>query len=289
MLGLLAALTLAAPEPAERVLAVAFATGPWRFDGPVEVFTGDQIYEYMDGAGELPVACGYQRLAVARLLDAGGRKFTVELFQCGTSAEAFGVYSLRRQPGEAIVRLTHRARHVEGELCGWRGSHAWVVASQAQPAPNRDDLVALARQLETRIPDQGTLPALLARLPVAEIKPDSARFFHGKFALDTLWFRRDNLLGLPLPDDAQPVKVDAVAARYHQPAGQLILVSYPRAELAAQAHARWSDARGEHEAALLADKLLGLVVQTADAAGAATLAERLRATMAKPGEAWTAG
>ncbi|MBI5834837.1 MAG: hypothetical protein HZB16_21260 [Armatimonadetes bacterium] len=293
MWALLAVILLAtppkAPEPPEALLRAAFVAGSPRLDGAIEVFTGEHIYEYMDGAGELPVACGYRQLAAARLVDAAGRKLTAELILCPGPAEAFGIYSLRRQPGEAIVPLSHLARHLDGELIGWRGPYFWVVSSLAQPAPSQDDLLATAKLIEARIPDAGALPDLLGRLPIADLKPDSARYCHGKFGLDTFWFRRDNLLGLPLPSDGRPVDVEVAAARYEKPVGQLIVAHYPSVELAAAAHARWAAAKEAHELAVLDGAWLGLVVDAASEADAAVLAERLKATMAKPGPAWTEG
>ena len=292
MAALLALLLMAGtPEAADpaALLRAAFAAGSPRIDGDVAQFTGDQIYEYMDGAGELPVACGYLKLASAKLVDQAGRKLTAELFSCPGSAEAFGIYSLRRQPGETIVPLTHLARHVDGELIGWRGPWFWVVSSLAQPAPSQDDLLAVAKQIEARIDEPGTLPELLGRLPLADLEPDSARYCHGKFGLDTFWFRRDNLLGLSSPTDAHPLAVEVAAARYEKPAGQLIIAHYPSAELAKAAHARWSAAKADHELAVLDDAWLGLVVDADSEADAVALAERLRATMAKPGPAWHEG
>ncbi|MCC7491249.1 MAG: hypothetical protein IT204_02830 [Fimbriimonadaceae bacterium] len=284
MLPLLTVLLLAAPNPSEQVLRAVFTTGAVHLAAPVESYTGEQIYDYMDGAGELPRACGYRSLAVGLLTD-GRRKLTVELFASGRDAEAFGIYSLRRQPGEEIVVLTHRARHVAGELAGWRGSYTWVLSSAAEPVHRRDELRALAQRLEAALPAAGDLPDLLRHLPRAGLLADSARFFHGKFALDTVWFRPANLLGLPLPTDAEPLPVDVVAASYERPAGSLLVARYPTADLATAALARWQAAAEPDERGLVRDCLLGLVVECADPTA---LLAALRERLANPGEPWPA-
>ncbi len=278
---LLASMLLAPPAP-EAVLQAAFADGAWRPSGAPRIITGTDIYEYMDGAGELPLACGYRRLVVQALRHGDGRQLTVELYACANSADAYGIYSLRRQPGEEIVALSHRARYVEGELAGWRGVYTFVLSTAARTQVSRDELAALARRVEAQIGDAGALPDLLRYLPAEGRVPDSGRYFHGKFALDTVWFQRDNVLSVG-------ERTETVAARYEQPAAGALVTAYATADEAQVALAQWAKSRSAGEAAVAVGSRLGLVFDAADAGAAETLSARLRRSLADPGPVWTEG
>jgi hypothetical protein len=279
----LGALLAAEPAPPADILKKAFTDGPWRVAGAVDVYTGDGIYDYMDGAGELPRACGYRALAVAHLNGPKDAQATAELFATAADADAYGIYSLRRQPGEAIVPLTHRARWVDGELAGWRGPYAFV-ASGDRDKLTRDDLTAIAKRVEAAINPPGALPELLRRLPTEGLVADSARYFHGKFALDTVWFREANVLGVS-------EQTNCAAARYDKPAGTVLVVQYPDAKSCVAALAGWQALgdKGKGESAVASGTLLGLVTEVTDEAGGKVLAERLGARLAETGAAWSEG
>jgi hypothetical protein len=244
--------------------AVSGADG-WRVSAPPQVFAGDQIFEFMDGEGEIPRACGFRALAVLGCAHRSGASVQAVLFGMDSSAAAYGLWTMRHGSGGADIALTHAARLAERQLIAWRGSWTLILTAAGDPRPADADLTALARALESAIAEEGRPPDLLARLPAAGIAADSVRAFRAKFALDAVWFKADNVLGL---SDATEV----VTAEYRRPAGRLLVVRYPSAAEARRVAASWRpDAAKE---GVRREGRLLIVAAAADRAGVTELLAR---------------
>lgn len=282
------------PTPASPVelLRQGVETAGWTIAGEPEVFDGEAIYDYMNGEGEIPVACGYQSLATADITgpaDAGAR---IELFAMGTAANAFGLYSLRREPEDDRVELTHPAVLAPGQLTGWKGSYTYVVRADDPAQLEEDSLLVLAKGLEQAIPEPGALPDLVKSLPTDGLVAGSSRFFHGKFALDTIWFAAENVLQVS-------TLTDCAAASYTAPQGRLLVITYPPQADPAAALAAWAtltsatdDGAGHWlskdgtAGAMLVDRRLVLAWECAGPEDVVALLKKLRTSVAAPAGDW---
>jgi len=231
-----AATPAAAPAPVD-ILRGGVATAGWKLAGEPEVFEGEGIYEYMNGEGEIPVACGYHSLATADLTCPAQAGARIELFAMGNSANAFGLYSLRREPADERLDLTHPAVIAPGQLIGWKGAYTYIVRADDPEALEEDTLQVLAKGIEQQIAEPGELPELLRRLPSEGLLAGSSRYFHGKFALDTIWFEPHNVLQVS-------ALTEGAAAEYTTPAGQVLLIDYPPQAKPESALAAWSKLHG---------------------------------------------
>src|SRR5579871_5973910 len=84
----------------------------WALQEGPKYYSGDQLFDYMDGAAEIPKAYTFQRLATAKY-HRGTTVLEVAIFAMGDAADAFGYYSARgfleRNPRakESVVPLDH--------------------------------------------------------------------------------------------------------------------------------------------------------------------------------------
>ncbi|MBI2301857.1 MAG: hypothetical protein HYU66_23380 [Armatimonadetes bacterium] len=274
----------------------ALAPG-WSLAGKLEAFRGEGIYDYMDGAGEIPRACGFVALAAAPFRHQGGLEVTAEVLRMSSDADAFGISSLWRDPAARKVALTHRACLRGGELFSWRGAYAIAIREPRTGRLTADPAIALARALERRIAAAGALPSLLRCLPRRGCVEGSARYFHGKYALDTLWFRSDNVLRLG-------ADTSVALADYSRPKGRAGVVSYPTKRRADEALEGWRralgaargangawlvDTREQHLGAFAAGSRIGIIFSAPDRASRQSLLDAVRAGVASPGPAWSDG
>jgi len=289
--GPAAAPTTTVTGPADSLRQGVSAAG-WKLAAEAEVWEGEQIYDYMNGEGEIPVACGYQSLATADITgpsDVGAR---IELFQMGSDANAFGLYSLRREPADERVALTHPAVLAPGQLIGWKGEYTYVVRADDPSQVEDDTLQVLAKGLEQQIAEPGELPELLRRLPTEGLVPGSSRYFHGKFALDTIWFESENVLQVSN-------LTDGAAASYSAPEGTLLLIAYPpqaKPEAALDAWSKLANAKDDgaghwlaadgQSGAMLIDGRLALALDCRAKDDVVTLLERLKASAGDAAQGW---
>lgn len=285
---------LAPPPPPPPALDVS--QGGWSGPKPTGAYRGDQIYDYMDGEGEIPVACGYRALHVAEYQHTSGLKAKLELHDMVTAANAFGLYSQRRGPDDTFVELTHRARASDQQVIFWKSSWCLVLLAEPPEQGKQELLLSLARQLDGKFADPGALPELLRYLPAEGLTPNSAGYFHGKFALDTHWPRTDNLLNVG-------PRTDVVCADYDD-GSTVVIVEYPNSsaaagvmtalteplQLAPAAAGGFIGRDDNGPVAAIADgERVGLVLYNKDDQAAAARLAQLAASLKSPGPVWTEG
>lgn len=285
----------AAPASLDAPPDLTITADGWSLLPDAQHLSGDQIYDYMNGEGEIPVACGYRALHVYQLAHTGGLGAKLELYDQGESSNAFGLYSQWRTADDQIENLTHRARLAAEQIIFWRGKYTARLLAEPPEQGTLDLLRPLAEDLNGQLPGPGNLPDLLRYLPADGRVENSAGFFHGKFALDVWWFQEQDHLRLS-------PRTNVVHADY---AGKelVLIVEYPSAAVAEQVLAAWAESFGAEQAEggwLAADSLgqmaatavgarLGLVLYAADEPAAQAMLARLNESLTAPGVAWVEG
>ena len=69
------------------------AVGEWRVEGEDRLYDRQGLYEYIDGGAELYISYGYERLFSRTFSKPGQPSMIVDLFDMGSSRNAFGVFS----------------------------------------------------------------------------------------------------------------------------------------------------------------------------------------------------
>ena len=180
----------------------------WTLQGSTKHIKGDQIYDYMDGAGEIPLACSYQSLTVSEYSGRSGGTITHELYDMGNSADAFGLFSMKRLPAGRLVPLHTKsgspilAQAGFHELLFHKGKYTELVFADESGKVKDDELLAFASEQANEIKEIGTPPELLRYLPKEGYIAGTAKYFHGKAAMDTIKFIRDDAFQFKTRPDA---------------------------------------------------------------------------------------
>jgi hypothetical protein len=168
----------------------------WTLKQEPKFYTGNQVFDYMDGAGEIPRSYDLRSLASAKYAR-GNTVLEVVAFDMGRSENAYGYFSARafleRSPGakERGIALDNPAYLYGsvGILTLWKGRYTVIV----QPDTGKADesaLIAFGRFVSRHIKEKGSLPSLMARLrphgPGISTVGESPRYLRGKAAFDTL-------------------------------------------------------------------------------------------------------
>lgn len=183
-------------------------------------FDRKNLYDYLDGGAELYLAYDFQQLFVQDYRS-GETPITVEVYLMGTSQDAFGLYSLD-QEGENI-QIGDKANYGSGLLKFWKGNYFVRITDMNGNDQNKEAILQLGKNIESKIEMKGQKPELLSKLPPEGLIPNSQRFFHKQIILNNLYFlSTENLLNLS-------EKTSAVMGDYllGKMSLKLLLVSYP--------------------------------------------------------------
>jgi hypothetical protein len=194
----------------------------WRSLDDGQIFDTESIYTYIDGHAEVYMAYGMVRCLSRRYSGPEGEPdIVLDLFEQGSAADAFGVFTHDRDGEEVDIGQGALFRH--GWLSFWQGHWFGSVYAEGESDASKEAVLALGRAAADVIGEVGEVPSLVAKLPTDGLDPRSVRFLHTQEILNGIVY-----LGYENALNFGP-EVDAVVGRYQRPdgGGWLLLVDYP--------------------------------------------------------------
>jgi hypothetical protein len=201
------------------------------------------IFDYIDGGAEVYLAYGMRGCLFRRYVAPGEPAIVMDLFDMGTSADAFGAFTHDRDGEPADVGEDGLTR--EGWIRFWKGRFFVSIYAERETAGAREASFRLARAIEAGIEEKGERPQILGRLPKGGLRNQSVRYLHSHILLEThVRLSDENILGLG-PD------TEVVLASYIREGkrARLLLVSYPDMARAVAARRRYRSLRADGGAA----------------------------------------
>ncbi len=207
----------------------------WAWDREDKVFDRETLFDHIDGGAEVYLSYNFQKAFVRRFVKPGRPDIVAEVYRMGSSADAFGVFSLERQDPEAGIGQ-------ESEFGGsllrfWKGSCFVSVLGEGAGKDLEAAVLGFGRTLAASIKETGDPPKLLRYLPDLPGR-DRLCFLRSHILLNRCFFiSHDNLLKLGKD-------VEAIFARYPQGNTKIrvLLVRYPSEDRAASAFAGFRSA-----------------------------------------------
>jgi hypothetical protein len=209
----------------------------WKWDGKEEVYGSRAIFNYIDGAGEVYLAYNFKNLIVRQFEKAGYPRIIAELYDMGSSNDAYGIFSFERQDEE--VGIGQGSEFGGGLLRFWKGKYFVSVYADGQGPEAGQTILSLGTAIADSIQLTGQAPTLIRALPDGKVRlvEKSIRYLHSHILLNQRFFvSTQNILNL------NP-KTEAILAQYLH-AGKkshLLLIRYPgvkEAEAALQSFKR---------------------------------------------------
>jgi hypothetical protein len=223
----------AANRPGSVVLPAAVEG--WTWGGQEAHYDTRTVFDYIDGAGELFLAYGFEQLAVRQFEKAGQPPLTIESYRMASAEGAFGVFSFERQ-GEG-VGIGQGSELGGGLLRFWKGRYFVSIFADGEGAEAESAILHLGRLTAAAIQEEGKPPRAIGLIPGrdAGLVETSVRYVTSHVLLNQrLFIARDNVLGLTRQTGAGLAQYgrDTAVAR-------LLLVRYPTATAAEAAYRRF--------------------------------------------------
>jgi hypothetical protein len=195
----------------------------YRSDGKDQFYDRQTAFRHMDGAAELYRSYAFKLLMVRRYIKEGAPTIIVELFDMGSSEDAYGVFSFETEgedPG-----IGQGSGYGGGLLRLWKGKYFVNVYGEQDKPPARENVLSVGGVVAQSIKKDGQTPKLLNHLPEKGLLPRSIRYFHDPHNLNHHYFvSHENILFLG-------EKTNAVLAAYSIPGKEgktfLLMIEYP--------------------------------------------------------------
>ncbi|HUU05165.1 MAG TPA: DUF6599 family protein [Patescibacteria group bacterium] len=203
----------------------------WTLAPEAETYTPENLYEYIDGAAELYISYGFEKLFTRRYQRADQPEITVDLFDMGGPGNAFGIFAHSQEsPGKAVGR---DSEYLDGLLRFWQGRYYGSLLCSPETPESRLALMELGRRLAENLPPDAGRPRSLSLLPLPGLLAGSIRYFHHPAWQNTYVFiSAENILEIG-------PGCEAILAKYDQGGERpvVLLVLYPDRNIAERAFA----------------------------------------------------
>ncbi|OGP89551.1 MAG: hypothetical protein A2031_03120, partial [Deltaproteobacteria bacterium RBG_19FT_COMBO_43_11] len=243
--------TEASAKMNERTFKLPKTVGIWTRPDSPQMVNSSNIFDYMDGAGELYLAYRFKKLEVYKYTATGREYIEVEIYFMETPNDAFGLLShdwggesvdLRASRPETIKASRPplaRALYGAGLLRIWSGSvYARIMATRQTPE-SKKAVLSLGRTIAgwDKLSNEPDLLNVLTD-EIADgwkLKFDSIRYFHTQLVLNIFYYLSlENILNLDR-------SAEAVTATYEKTGGEksekarILFVKYSTPEKASRA------------------------------------------------------
>jgi Family of unknown function (DUF6599) len=150
----------------------------WKLSEAPRTYLPAALFEYIDGAAENYLSYGFQELAVADFKsDKGQAALTVEIYDMGSSLNAFGIYSAERYPGSRYLEIGAQGYYEEGTLNFFAGNDYVKLICFDCGETAEVVLKEFAGDIEKRVGEKaGGLPPVLGHFPRAGLVANSEKF-----------------------------------------------------------------------------------------------------------------
>ena len=218
------------PVPARPASFIPRTAGPWLSEAD-HVYNSETIFQYIDGAGEVYRSYNMKQLVSRRFHKDGRPDLVVDLFDMGTSEDAFGVFTHDLDGENAGVG--QGSNYKAGLLSFWKDRYFVSISVEEETPETKAAVLDLGRRIAAAIPKNGPAPKLLSYLPSEGLVAERTSFFHNHSILNYHFFVADRDI-LLLEQTAS-----AVLAPYKTAGGTsyLLVVAYRDEAKAAQAFA----------------------------------------------------
>lgn len=157
---------LAASVPQAPDLARCLPELPgWTASGQPGRYGPDTLFDYINGAAESFLDCGFRELVTQAYEAPGGRSVSVDVFRHEGPEAAFGIYSQELSPRATFLDLGAQGYAEPGVLNFFQGDCYVKLSGFHLGAEERETLTRFARAVAARIPGEARMPAHLAAFP----------------------------------------------------------------------------------------------------------------------------
>lgn len=243
----------------------------WKASGEDAVYDRKTLYDYMDGGAEVYLAFDFREVFVRKYADSAGNEIVLDIYDMGSPAEAFGMFSCDRQDPEAGIG--QGSEYGPGLLRFWRGRYFVSITVSGNEDKAEMAVLDLGKAVAPLTGPDGAPPDMIKLLPAAGLKPGKTAYFHNHVHLSNRYFvSAENILDLD--EKTECLFAEYGAAGADNPVGaaggdsaRLLVVRYPDAAKAGAAAASFLRAlppQADADGAALTEKKKWSIIKTRD-------------------------
>ncbi|HZX11196.1 MAG TPA: DUF6599 family protein [Acidobacteriota bacterium] len=216
----------------------------WKLTNPPKMIDKTNIFDYMNGAGELYLSYHFDHLLVYEYKNKSDNDILVELYYMNDSKDAFGLLSLdwggeavelnqpqEEKPGESIVPR-ERALYGKGLLRVW-SDNLYIRIMAFKDIPGVKEVILQLGKIITADRRNPSPPEMLKAIQPFMTSPwtlkrDRTAYFYSHLVLNSLFYlSHENILSLDQSTEAVIATYERELKSEKQQSARLLVIKYP--------------------------------------------------------------
>lgn len=224
----------AAAAAGSPVFPEASFAAAWAKSGPLRTFTGQDLFNQIDGGAELFLEFGFARLRLQAYARPDKAELTLDAYEMESAASALGIYLMKMGQETPFPEIAARNSSEEAQLTILKGRYFVQVDNLGDVRASRAEAAALANAFLAGVAEEPAATPL-ALLPVEGKVAGSERLIRGPYGLQPYFtFGEGDILSLG-------GRIFGALAEYRMADGTSftrLIIPYPGPDAAAAALAR---------------------------------------------------
>ena len=153
----------------------------WKNTAEIQSFIPKTLYEYINGAADLYLACDFEELKVAEYGNEKKASIIVEAYRHRTEEDAFGIYSQERLPDGNYLSIGAEG-YIDRHILNFVTGRYYVkINSFNTGAEDREVLQLFAKKMAADLGEKGGLPSILTAFPAEGKRSHSEKYITRNF------------------------------------------------------------------------------------------------------------
>lgn len=148
----------------------------WEPEGEPAIYAAGNLFEYIDGAADLYLTYDFKEMGTLSYFDDQGRGLTIDIYQHGDIANAFGIYSQERPNPMNAVEIGAQGYYDFGVLNFCHGPYYVKIVGYDLEEFDEEMLTVVAKIISANIGGKKKLPETLACFPAEAKVAGSERY-----------------------------------------------------------------------------------------------------------------
>lgn len=150
-------------------------------DGKPQIFTAQNLFEYINGAAEVYLSYGFQELAVMNYDNDQEQSITIEIYRHSSSNNGFGIYSQEKPLESTFLSIGVQGYYEPGVLNFFKGDYYVKLLSFGLGDKDRSILVKIGEEVAEKLPGETDFPKTILCFPEKGKVKNSERYISKNF------------------------------------------------------------------------------------------------------------
>ena len=180
---------------AKKFILACFRFSPgWALEGRVKKYTGEDLFEYINGEADLYFQFGFKTLTAGHYLKDGSETLgiTADVYELGSDLEGFGIFANYRQPEAEPEKAGTEGFVSPSQLMFYQGRYFVQLNASGTAVQGQAVFLGLAGLISRNLPVSSKSPPELNLLKIPALIPKTEKYIPLSVLQDSFLQKRVN-------------------------------------------------------------------------------------------------